>query len=135
MYDLLSKCNCVSTEGEQLVLMRLSHQLDRLVSKLRYREYLFLAVILYYSFKSVNVVKYACCPVFRRLDVLVVISWHERVLRLPAKIRDTMLASVNKKLYLIVHCICTHFSSTHLSSKLIKKSISLLKWFMYKTNT
>lgn len=40
-YDLLSKCNCVSTEGEQLVFMRLSHQLDRLVSKLRSREYFF----------------------------------------------------------------------------------------------
>lgn len=35
MYDLLSKCNCVSIEGELLVLMRLSHQLGRLVSKLR----------------------------------------------------------------------------------------------------
>lgn len=40
MYDLLSKCNCVSIEGELLVLMRLSHQLGRL-SKLRVK-YLFL---------------------------------------------------------------------------------------------
>lgn len=76
MYDLLSKCNCVSIEGELLVLMRLSHQLGRLVSKLRQSEIPFLAVILYHSFQSVNVVKYACCPVFRRLDVLVVVSRH-----------------------------------------------------------
>lgn len=33
-----------------------------------------------------------------------------RVLRLPTKIRDAMLASVNKILYLIVHCICIHLS-------------------------
>lgn len=41
-----------------------------------------------------------------------------RVLRLPTKIRDTMLASVNKILYLIVHCICTHLSYMRYSTNL-----------------
>lgn len=47
-----------------------------------------------------------------------------RVLRLPTKIRDTMLASVNKILYLIVHCICTHLSFSICGTNLLKLIIN-----------